>query len=108
MASRTGTASSSAGWQASMSCAVERPVEPVVLGADAVAGRVGRDVGRRPGSGVRSRPCGLPVVDGHGDVDQLGMADDLVEGTEAQGGQQLADLLGDVLEEVDDELGPAA
>ena len=39
---------------------------------------------------------------------QLGMADDLVEGPEPQRGQQLPDLLGDVLEEVDDELGPAA
>ena len=47
------------------------------------------------------------MAHGAGQVDQLGMADDLVQGTEAQGGEQLPDLLGDVLEEVDDEFGPA-
>ena len=72
-----------------------------------MAGRAGRDVGHGQDRG-QVEAVGLPVADRAGDVDQLGMADDLVEGPEAQDGQQLPDFLGDVLEEVDDELGPAA
>lgn len=49
----------------------------------------------------------LPVGDGAAGVEQLGVADGLFEGAEAQLGEELADLLGDELEEVDDELGLA-
>jgi hypothetical protein len=43
---------------------------------------------------------GLPVVDGRGDVEHLRVADCLLEAAEAQLGQALAYLLGDVLEEL--------
>ena len=49
----------------------------------------------------------LPVVHGAGGVEQLGVADGLLEGAEAQLGEELADLFGDELEEVDDVLGLA-
>ena len=58
--------------------------------------------------GERSSPCAFQWSTAPVDVEQLGVADRLVEGAEAERGQQLADLLGDVLEEVDDELGLAA
>ena len=57
---------------------------------------------------MRSRPGRLPVGDGVVDVERLDAADGLLERAEAELGEQLADLLGDVLHEVDDELGLAA
>ncbi len=78
---------------------VQGPVQPVVLGRDAVAGFVGVDVGGTQDRG-QVQAVGLPMPDRIGDVDQLGMADDLLEGAESQRGQQLADFLRDVLEEV--------
>ena len=51
---------------------------------------------------------GLPVLDGGVGVERLRLPDGLGEAAEAELGQQLADLLGDVLEEGDDELGLAA
>ena len=47
----------------------------------------------------------LPVVDGPGDVEGADLADRLRQGPEPQLGQQLADLLGDELEEVHDVVG---
>ncbi len=49
----------------------------------------------------------LPVLDGAIDVEQLGVADDLVEAAEPELGEVLAHLLRDELEEVHDELGLA-
>ncbi len=49
----------------------------------------------------------LPVRDGLGGVEELGVADGLLDRAEAQLGEDLAHLLRDVLEEVDDELGLA-
>ena len=46
---------------------------------------------------------GLPVGDRIGDVEALGLADGLLERSESELGEQLAYLLSDVLEEVDDE-----
>ena len=57
--------------------------------------------------GVRSRPDGLPVVDRLDDVERADLADRLVEGAEAELGEELAHLLGDEREEVDDVLGLA-
>ena len=88
--------------------AVEGPVQAVVLGPDAVAGRVRAGVGgsqdrgeveaRGPSSGrrrsVMSISSGWPMTSSRE--------------RKPERGQQLADLLGDVLEEVDDELRPAA
>ena len=83
---------------------VEGPVEAVVLLVDAVAhgpvGQLGLDQ-----DGRQVEPGGLPVVDGPGGVDQVDPADGLLQRAEAEGGQVLADLLGDVLEEGLDELG---
>ena len=47
------------------------------------------------------------MVDRRVDVERVDLADRLVERAEAELGEQLADLLGDVLEEVDDVLGLA-
>ena len=47
------------------------------------------------------------MVDGPPGVEHLGVADRLGEGAEPERGQVLADLLGDELEEVLDELGLA-
>ena len=51
--------------------------------------------------------AGLPVVDRAVDVEQLVMADRLVEGAEPELGEVLAHLFGDELHEVHDELGLA-
>ncbi len=58
-------------------------------------------------SGREVEALGLPVVDGPLGVEQLGVADGLLDGAEAELGEELADLLGDELEEVDDVLGLA-
>ena len=62
---------------------VEGPFQTVVLGADAVA-RLVRVHGRRFENRGEVQSTGLPVPDGLSDVDQLGMADDLFEGPEAE------------------------
>ena len=49
----------------------------------------------------------LPVVDRRARVEHLGVADRLGDRAEAERGEVLAHLLGDELEEVDDELGLA-
>jgi hypothetical protein len=89
---------------------VERPVEPVVLAAgvpEVLTGELLADVGD-----VEDRrevePGRLPVVDRRRDVEGADLPDRLVEGAEAQLRQELADLLGDVLEERDHELRLAA
>ena len=51
---------------------------------------------------------GLPMVDARRDVEHLGLADRLLDAAEAQLCEQLAHLLGDELEEGDDELRLAA
>ena len=82
---------------------VEGPVEAVVLLVDAVAdrplGQLRADQDRRQVEAGR-----LPVVDGVGGVEEVDPADGLLERAEAEGGQVLAHLLGDVLEEGLDEL----
>ena len=54
--------------------------------------------------GRQVEPGRLPVVHGAHRVERLDLADRLVEAAEAELGEELADLLGDVLEEVHDEL----
>src|SRR5665213_3113060 len=82
---------------------VEGLVQPVVL--------VGHPVSHCPFGGLRGQQDGrqvdarrLPVVDGHRRVDQVDPPDRLLEGVQAQRGQVLANLFGDVLEEGLDEL----
>src|SRR5689334_5849508 len=60
----------------------------------------------RPWSCSRTRRRGLPVVDRLAGVQQLDVADRLVQRAEAQLGEVAADLLGEELEEGDDELRP--
>ena len=98
---------SSAGRRLAMSCVVERPVEAVVLRGDAVAGRAVGHARAGAGSGVRSSPAAFQWSTASLGVEHLGVADGLVERAEAERGQVLAHLLGDVLEEGDDELGLA-
>ena len=87
---------------------VERLVETVVLlGSGAPPRRAGRVCGSTR-IGERSRPVGLPVADRVGGVEQVDPSHRLVERAEAERGQVLADLLGDVLEEGLDELRLAA
>ncbi len=85
---------------------VERLGQAVVLLGGAVArgalGQVGDVQDRR-----EVEAGGLPVLDGRAGVEHLGVADRLLERAEAEPGQVLAHLLGDELEEVDDELGLA-
>ena len=57
--------------------------------------------------GRQVQTAGLPVLHGTPDVQRLGLADGLLETPEAEGRQDLAYLLGDVLEEVHDELRPS-
>ena len=59
--------------------------------------RIGREV----------EAVGLPVLDRAVDVQQLAVPDRLLEAAEAELGEVLAHLLGEELEEVDDELGLA-
>ena len=86
---------------------VERLVEAVVLRHRLVqrllvgVDRRGED--RRDVEAVR-----LPVVDRRLHVERLDVSDHLLHRAEPELGHQLADLLGDELEEVDDELGLAA
>jgi len=51
--------------------------------------------------------AGLPVLDRRHGVKRRCLADGLLDGTETEGAQVLADLFGDVLEERLDELGLA-
>ena len=85
---------------------VERLLQAVVLLDDLVArgalGQLGHVEERRQVQALR-----LPVVDGARRRRALGVADGLLDGAEAQLGEDLADLLGDELEEVDDVLGLA-
>ena len=85
---------------------VERLLQAVVLGLGAARLLVGEDVAVRrlvqDRGQVEAR--GLPVVDRVADVERVDAADRLLERPEAQLREQLAHLLGDVLEEVDDEL----
>ena len=82
---------------------VEGPVETVVLLVDA---EPDRPVGqlRLLEDGGEVEALGLPVVDGLGGVDQVDPTDGLLQRAEAERGQVLTDLLGDVLEEGLDEL----
>ncbi len=89
---------SSASAISSLSSALSRPWS---CGLGAARVLVGEDVPvRRP---VQDRgqvqAAGLPVVDRLGDVERVGPPDRLLEGAEAQLRKELADLLGDVLEE---------
>ena len=90
-----------------MSSLVEVLVELVVLRAAVaprlVVGELRADEDRREVESV-----GLPVLDRAVDVEQLGVADRLVERAEAELGEVLAHLLGEELEEVHDELRLAA
>ena len=82
---------------------VEGLVEAVVLVGHAVAHRAVGGV-RRLQDGRQVEARRLPVVDGGRRVEQVDPADGLLERAQAQGGQVLPDLLGDVLEERLDEL----
>ena len=85
---------------------VEGPLEAVVLRHRVVqrlaVAVLGRGEDRRQVEAV-----GLPVVDGGAGVEHLDVADRLLQRAEPERRQQLAHLLGDELEEVDDELGLA-
>ena len=86
---------------------VERLLEAVVLLV-----RTGGDATRRAMSGrcrigERSSPSAFQWSTASVDVEQLDLADHLVERAEAELGHELADLLGDEVEEVHDELGVA-
>ena len=83
---------------------IERLVQTVVLARTAVQVLVHE---RRFGLVQDRRQVqlvGLPVLGGLGGVQRVDLADRLVEGAEAQLGQQFPDLLGDEHEEVLDEL----
>ena len=100
----TGSPRSSAGCGLRDELLVERLVEAVVLrlGAEevlAVVRVLGHGEDRREVEAVR-----LPVVDRRAGVEHLGVADRLGDRAEAERGEVLAHLLGDELEEVDDEL----
>ncbi len=85
---------------------VECLLQPMVLPPQlAPAHGVGHVGLRQHGGQVQAG--GLPVGDRRVGVQQIGAADGLVEGVQAERGQVLADLLGDVLEEGLDELGLA-
>ena len=79
---------------------VERRLEPVILVADLADGDVRAHVG--PVEDLAEiQALGLVVVDGLSHVQQVAAADHLLDGPEAELGHQLADFLGDELEEVD-------
>jgi hypothetical protein len=103
---RTRSPCSSAGAAPSIEPAVEGTLEAVVLGVGGVPCRRSGQLDAGARIGDRSSPeafqCSIAV-----DIEQLDVADGLLEGAEAQLGEQLADLLGDELEEVLDELGLA-
>ena len=81
---------------------VERLLQAVVLPRVWCARR--RLGTRAPQDRREVEPDGLPVLDRLGGVEHLDVADRLVERAEAEGGELLAHLLGDVLEERHDEL----
>ena len=100
-------AASRAGAHASISStsrARSRPWSWVVMQRRAAPSASGGHVQDR----AQVEPGRLPVVDGGPGVERLDLADGLGQGAEPELGQQLAHLLGDVLEEGDHELGLAA
>ena len=103
----TGRASSSAPSHSCDQRLVERPVEPVVLGRDAQQ-RVAVGDRRHLEDRREVEARRLPVLDGCGGVEHLGVPDRLGDRAEPERREVLAHLLGDVLEERDDELGLAA
>ncbi len=100
---RTGVPSASAGAASVEQLVVERLLQAVVLRLDPAPGGAFGQV-RHVQHGREVEPVGLPVVDRRHQVEQLGAADRLVDGAEAQLGQVAADLLGEELEEGLDEL----
>ena len=85
---------------------VEGLLQPVVLQAGLVARHVVGDVGLGQ-HGAQVEPGRLPVGDRLFAVEQVDPPDGLLKGAQAECGQELAHLLGDVLEERLDELGLA-
>ena len=86
---------------------IEGLLQAVVLQLGLVARHVVGHVGHGQHR-AQVEPGRLPVGDRHVRVEQVDPADRLLQRAQAQGGQQLAHLLGDVLEERLDELGLAA
>ena len=86
--------------------AVEHLVEAVVLPLGIVDGDLGRHVRLVEDAG-EVEALGLPMVDGLALIEDLGLADHLGEGAEAERGHVFAHLLGDEEEEIDDVLGLA-
>ena len=87
---------------------VERPVEPVVLGSATQCRSRRRATSGGGQDRARGRgPSAFQWSTAAGRVEQVDPADGLLERPQAQGGQVLADLLGDELEEGLDELGRA-
>ncbi len=82
---------------------VEGLLQPVVLAGGAPQRRALGQV-RQVQDRRQVEPAGLPVLDRPRGVEHLGVADRLVQRPEAQRGEVLADLLGDVAEELLDEL----
>ena len=86
--------------------AVEDGLEAVLLALDVVERGAGARLRHRE-DGAEVEALGLPVGDRPLGVEQVGAADGLLDGAQPQAGEDLADLLGDVAEEGDDELGAA-
>ena len=86
---------------------VERPVEAVVLRLGAVTVLLRTATRARAGSARGRGPCAFQCSIAALHVEQLDVADRLGDRAEAERGEVLAHLLGDELEEVDDELGLA-
>ncbi len=85
---------------------VEHLVERVVLALGVVDRDLRRHVGLMEDAG-EIETLGLPMVDGLLLIEDLGPADHLGEGAEAECGHIFADLFGDEEEEIDDVLGLA-
>ena len=86
--------------------AVEHLVEAVVLPLGITDGDLGRHVGLVEDA-AEVEALGLPMVDGLALIQDLGLADHLGEGAEAERGHVFAHFLGDEEEEIDDVLGLA-
>ncbi len=104
--SLTGFFSSMASRQSSISFTVEHLVEAVVLPLGIVDGDLGRHL-RLMEDAAEIEALGLPMVDRLALVEDLGLADHLGEGAEAERGHVFAHLLGDEEEIIDDVLGLA-
>ena len=87
---------------------VERLLEPVVLQLQSGAGPRSAGTSGSARTVERSRPAAFQCVTAGFGVEQVDAADGLVQRAQAERGQELAHLLGDVLEEGLDELGLAA